>query len=169
MPARSKLWLGLCQFVLWYIPVVIVQLLASLITFESTTSWYPSLHQPSWNPPASVFGPVWTLLYFSMALAAWLVYRTEAQLKQKRVAYILFFAQLFLNGLWSFIFFGWQAPGWALIELTLLVALIAATTSAFYRIRPIGGIILIPYLLWSIYALTLNAAVWWLNRSAGHA
>lgn len=154
---------GLFTLILWYIPVFLVQSIGGLITEPSLTPWYRSLQKASWNPPAWVFGPTWTLLYILMAVSVWLVYRTPSSKKAHRKAYALFFAQLFFNGLWSLFFFGMQNPGLALIDLIILLTLIIATTLAFYRIRRLAAYLMLPYLAWSLYALTLNFAIWWKN------
>ncbi len=151
------------QLILWYIPVLVVQWFSMLTTVDAVITWYPLLRQPAWNPPSWVFGPVWTVLYFSMALAVWFVYRTEAPVAEKRKAYVLFFAGLLVNGFWSYFFFGCHSPATALLDLVVLLAVIVATVVTFYRIRRVAGIVRIPYLLWSLYALTLNVAIWSLN------
>ncbi|MHB0868812.1 MAG: TspO/MBR family protein [Chloroflexota bacterium] len=111
-----------------------------------------------------MFGPVWTLLCTLMGVAAWLVWRAGWERPEVRTAEKLFAAQLALNALWTPLFFGRQAFGLALAELLVLWGLILATLVRFYRIRPLAGLLLVPYLLWVSYASTLNAGVWWLNR-----
>lgn len=127
-----------------------------------TGAWYQELTRPSWNPPGWVFGPVWTLLYTLMAIAAWGVWK-ENGLRAHAVPLTLFGAQLALNGLWSWLFFGWQLPGWAFAEILVLWAAIAATLQAFYRVKAWTGYLLIPYLLWVSYAAALNGWIWWMN------
>jgi len=150
-------------FLFWLIPVALVQILAGLITSESIGRWYNSLKKAPWNPPAWVFGPVWSLLYMMMVVAVWIISQSKSIKNKKNKAYILFCFQLFFNGLWSFLFFGLQNPGWALIDLVVLTILIALTFLSFYRINKKAGFLLLPYLLWTIYALSLNIAIWWLN------
>ena len=152
---------GWVALLLWYLPVVAVQLIAGTITATSITPWYRALEKAPWTPAAWLFGPVWTVLYIMMACAVWLLHQTAAP--QRHWAYTLFFAQLFFNGLWSFLFFYFHLIGWALIDLGLLVGLIAMTITTFFRIRPLSGLLLLPYFLWSLYAFSLNAAIWWLN------
>lgn len=151
------------SLILWYLPVAFVQFIASRITVGSINPWYKGLNKAPWNPPAWVFGPTWTLLYLMMAVAVWIVFLTKPKTSKHKLAYTLFFMQLFVNGVWSFLFFGMHSPGWALIDLTLLVVLLVLTFIVFFRIRPLAGWLLVPYLIWSFYALTLNAAIWWLN------
>lgn len=154
---------GFLQFVGWYIPVAIVQWMSALSTVDALMTWYPMVRKPSWNPPDWVFGPVWTVLYLSMALAVWMISRAEAPPKEKRKAYGLFFAQLFLNGMWSYLFFGCFSIAGALIDLGLLVGFIGATIVAFYRIRKAAAVVLVPYLLWTVFAFALNVKIWLLN------
>ena len=124
--------------------------------------WYAGLTKPGWTPPNWIFGPVWSVLYFSLALAGWLVWRA-AGFRQARTALILFAVQLVLNALWSWIFFGLHRPGFASIEIVLLWAAILATLAAFYGIKPAAGLILVPYLAWTGFAAVLNFHFWRLN------
>ncbi len=129
--------------------------------------WYAALEKPPWNPPNWVFGPVWTVLYVTIAVAAWLVWRrrgTGERRARTRFALGLWAVQLALNGLWSWLFFGLQRPGWALVDIVVLVIAIAWTARAFHRLVPAAGWLLIPYLAWVAYATTLNGAICWLAR-----
>ncbi len=138
----------------------------TIATSSSLTGWYPRLKKPAWNPPAWVFGPVWTLLYLMMGGASWFVWQKRpANNLAVRNALTWYGLQLGLNSLWSFIFFGWRRIDLALIEITALWAAILATLIKFYRIRPISGWLLLPYFLWSSFATVLNATIWWLNRN----
>jgi benzodiazapine receptor len=129
-------------------------------TATSVDSWYPTLAKPGFTPPDWAFGPVWSALYAMMALAAWLVWRRAGW---RAPALGLFLVQLALNLAWSILFFGLQLIGAALADILLLVALIAATTIAFWRIDGRAGLLLVPYLLWVGYASLLNGAIWLLN------
>jgi len=124
--------------------------------------WYASLAKPSWNPPSSVFAPVWTTLYVLMGIAAWLVWR-EAGFSGARVALSLFAIQLLLNSLWSYLFFGLQKPMIAYIEIIVLWCAILATLVSFWRVRRSAGALLIPYLCWVSFAAALNYQLWRLN------
>ena len=126
------------------------------------SSFYLQLARPAWAPPANVFGPVWTALYVLMAIAAWLVWRVGG-FRFARLALTLFLAQLAVNALWSWLFFGWHWGGLAFADLGLLWMLIITTLIAFWRVRPLAGALLIPYLLWVSFALALNYSVWQLN------
>lgn len=124
--------------------------------------FYGQLVQPSWAPPSWAFGPVWTALYALMAVAAWLVWR-RGGMRANRTAFTLFFVQLGLNALWTWLFFAWRLGGLAFAEILVLWVLIVATLVAFWRVRPIAGALLIPYLLWVSFASVLNYSVWQLN------
>ena len=125
-------------------------------------SFYGELAQPSWAPPAWLFGPVWTALFTAMGVAAWLVWR-EGGFGERRGALGLFLAQLALNALWSWLFFAWQLGGAAFGDIVVLWILIVLTTLAFWRVRPVAGALLVPYLLWVSFAAALNFALWQLN------
>lgn len=124
--------------------------------------FYDQLVRPEWAPPAGVFGPVWTVLYALMGIAAWLVWRA-AGFRAARMALTLFFAQLALNALWSWLFFGWHRGALAFADILVLWALIVATVLSFWKIRPLAGALLVPYLLWVTFACGLNYSVWRLN------
>ena len=126
------------------------------------TSFYSQLAQPGWAPPPYVFGPVWTVLYVLMAIAAWLVWRSGG-FRDNRVALTLFLIQLAPNAVWSWLFFAWHRGALALADIVLLWVLVVATLAAFWRARPLAGVLLIPYLLWVSFAAVLNYAVWQLN------
>jgi tryptophan-rich sensory protein len=91
--------------------------LGGLATSTGTGSWYAGIAKPSWNPPGWVFGPVWGTLYLSMAVAAWLVYREAGGWSAAAMPIGMFAVQLGLNALWSFVFFAWERPGWAFVEI----------------------------------------------------
>lgn len=124
--------------------------------------WYAALAKPSWNPPNDVFGPVWTVLYILMGIAAWLVWR-RVGFAGARVSLGLFLGQLVLNALWSYLFFGAQRPDLAFVEIAILWGAILATTIGFWRISVAAGILLLPYLAWVSFAGVLNFTLWRLN------
>ncbi|MEO9255500.1 MAG: TspO/MBR family protein [Tepidiformaceae bacterium] len=125
-------------------------------------AFYAQLIQPAWAPPPSVFGPVWTVLYALMALAAWLVWRSGG-FRANRAALSLWIAQLVLNALWTWLFFAWHKGALAFADIVLLWVLIVATLVSFWRVRAIAGALLFPYLLWVTFASALNYAMWQLN------
>jgi len=125
-------------------------------------SFYGQLVQPDWAPPPSLFGPVWTVLYALMGIAAWLVWRSGG-FRTNRQALTLFLVQLGLNALWSWLFFAWHRGAFAFTDIVVLWLFIAATLVSFWRVRPLAGALLIPYLLWVSFAAVLNYFVWQLN------
>jgi len=139
--------------------------LSGFATAHGVSTWYPSLVKPSFNPPAWVFGPAWTVLYIMMGVAAFLVWRQGLDAEGVKIALTVFAIQLVLNGLWSILFFGLQTPGWALAEIVLLWMAIGITTLLFWRVVPSAGVLLLPYWMWVSFATVLNASLWWLNRS----
>ncbi|MGI5819323.1 MAG: TspO/MBR family protein [Armatimonadota bacterium] len=125
--------------------------------------WYRELTKPALNPPGWVFGPVWTTLYLLMGIALYLVWSRAGQ-PGVTLAIGIFAIQLVLNAIWTPAFFGAQSPGLGLIIIVPLLALIAVSTVLFWRIRPVAGGLLLPYLAWVSFATYLNASIWWLNR-----
>ena len=105
--------------------------------------FYTQLQRPDWAPPPTIFGPVWTVLYVLMGIAAWLVWRVGG-FRAAKSALTLFLVQLALNALWSWLFFGWHRGALAFADILLLWALIVATLIAFWRIRPLAGALLVP-------------------------
>ncbi len=133
-------------------------------TVASVRAWYPTLRKPRWNPPARLFGPVWSALYLMMAVAAWLVWRTR-DVTDVRFAMSLFGVQLGLNVLWSIIFFGLRRPGLALVDIAFLWLAIAAATVAFWSHDPIAALLLVPYVVWVSFAAVLNLSIYRLNAA----
>ena len=132
------------------------------VTTPKIATWYAALAKPSWNPPNWIFGPVWSALYFCMAIAAWLVWRQKG-FTDAKFPLTLFAVQLVLNVLWSCIFFGFEKPGFAFVEVLLLWTAIAATMATFWRLSMIAGVLFVPYLAWVTFASVLNFVVWRLN------
>jgi len=124
--------------------------------------FYALLNKPSWAPPATIFGPVWTVLYLFMAAAAWLVWKGGRK-QEVRKALSFYLVQLVVNTFWTWFFFAWRQGGWALAEIVVLWVLILLTIIAFYRVRPLAGVLLFPYLVWVGFAAVLNAVLWRLN------
>jgi benzodiazapine receptor len=134
-----------------------------MATIEGVRTWYQEIAKPSFTPPDAVFGPVWTTLYATMGVAAFLVWKLGPDRRRVRGALLLFCIQLVLNGLWSLIFFGLRSPGLALVEILSLLVLIAATTREFWGQSRAAGLLMVPYLAWVSFATVLNAAFWRLN------
>ena len=134
--------------------------IGGLVTSTTVNTWYVELNKPALMPPAGVFSPVWTVLYFLMALSAWLVWQ---KVGLRNPAWIYFLAQLALNVGWSIIFFGLREPFWALIELVGLWLAILSTQIVFWKFNRAAGILFIPYILWVSFAFYLNYSIWKLN------
>lgn len=137
---------------------------AAIGGFASANSegFYEKLSRPVWAPPGWLFAPVWTVLYIMMGIAAWLVWR-ERGFNGAAGALTLFGIQLATNALWTWLFFAWRQGAWSFIEILLLWALIVATIVAFWRIRPLAGAMLLPYLAWVTFAAALTFAAWRMN------
>ncbi|MES2618074.1 MAG: TspO/MBR family protein [Bacteroidota bacterium] len=135
--------------------------LSGISTAEAIRGWYATIQKPAWNPPNGIFGPVWSLLYCLMGISLALVWHQK--MTDKSMAYIFFAAQLALNLLWSFIFFKWQSPGIALIEIMVMWCMILLTILQFYNINKTSAYLLLPYLLWVSFATVLNATIVYLN------
>lgn len=135
--------------------------LGSFATASQIPTWYASINKPIWTPPNWLFAPVWTTLYIMMGVAAWLVWRKGPSLRSRPLMY--FWLQLALNTLWSFVFFSWESPGLAFVEILLLWTFIAATIRSFQKQSALAAVLLIPYLGWVSFASLLNFAIWRLN------
>lgn len=127
-------------------------------------AFYAELVRPRWAPPGWVFGPVWSVLYATIGVSGWLVWR-ERGFREAPAAFGLFTAQLAANALWTWLFFAWRQGGSALADIIVLWVLILGTIFAFRRIRPAAALLLVPYLAWVSYAGLLNLALWRLNPS----
>lgn len=138
--------------------------LSGYATSSGVATWYPTLVKPPFNPPAWVFGPVWTLLYLMMGAAAFLVWRRGMDADGVKAALAAFTVQLALNGLWSLLFFGLRSPGLALVDIALLWLAIGAAVWLFWRVVPAAGLLLLPYWAWVSFAAVLNGSIWSLNR-----
>jgi tryptophan-rich sensory protein len=147
--------------VAWMLVCFLVAAIGAAASLQAG-EFYALLVRPAWAPPASVFGPVWTLLYALMAIAAWLIWN-ERKVRFARIALTLFGLQLIVNALWSWLFFGWSRGGLAFVDIVVLWILICATLVLFWRIRPWAGLVLTPYLAWVTFAAVLNYRLWQLN------
>jgi tryptophan-rich sensory protein len=157
LPKRKQI----IGFVAWLAVSFIAAAIGSAASIQAGP-FYTQLVRPQWAPPPDVFGPVWTILYALMGIAAWLIWRIGG-FRTARTALTLFLVQLAVNALWSWLFFGWHLGAVAFADIVLLWAAIVATMIAFWRIRPLAGALLIPYLLWVSFAALLNYSVWQLN------
>jgi translocator protein len=148
-------------FVGWLIVSFIAAAIGGAASIQAAP-FYTQLVRPDWAPPPSIFGPVWTVLYTLMGIAAWLVWSVGG-FRAAKSALALFLVQLTLNALWSWLFFGWHRGAFAFADILVLWALIVGTLISFWRIRPLAGALLAPYLLWVSFACALNYSVWQLN------
>ena len=144
--------------------VAVTALAAALGTAASieAPAFYAQLQRPTWAPPAGWFGPVWTTLFVLMAIAAWRVWRVGGFAPARR-ALTLYLAQLGLNALWSWLFFGWHRGALAMVDIVVLWLLIVATMRAFAGHDRVAAWLLAPYLAWVSFAAALNFAVWRMN------
>lgn len=160
--ARTDKSHALKGFAVWMLVTFIAAGIGSIASTRAG-SFYQQLVRPDWAPPGDVFGPVWTVLYVLMGIAAWLVWRRAGSFTAARTALTLYLVQLVANALWSWLFFSWRMGGAALAELVVLWLLIGATVIAFWRIRPLAGALMLPYWAWVTFAGFLNYATWQLN------
>jgi tryptophan-rich sensory protein len=154
----SRGYAGLAGWILFSFAAAAIGGLAS----AGAGSFYAELSRPAWAPPAWLFGPVWTVLYLLIGIAAWLVWR-ERGFAGARTALALFVVQLGANALWTWLFFAWRRGSLAFAEIVLLWILIAATVISFWRIRMLAGALLLPYLIWVSFAAALTWSVWQRN------
>ena len=153
----KKIWKLIISLILPFLASAI----GSLFTSTSVSTWYVDLVKPSFNPPSWVFGPVWTILFLLMGISLYLVWVEKS--KNKKPAFVAFGIQLFLNALWSALFFGLQKPLVAFIEIIFLWTAILITIISFYRINKNAAYLLIPYILWVSFAAVLNLFLHILN------
>lgn len=125
--------------------------------------WYERLAKPSWRPPNWLFAPVWTILYLTIAVSGWLVWR-KSGFAGAALPLAIYLVQLVLNAAWTPIFFGLRRPDLAFIEIVMLWLSIVATIAAFHPVNAAAAWLLVPYLAWVTFAAALNFAVWRLNR-----
>ncbi|MFD2532453.1 TspO/MBR family protein [Gracilimonas halophila] len=140
-----------------------VGLLASSVTLDAIPGWYAQLNKPSFNPPNWLFGPVWTVLYTLMGISGAAIWEAGAHRPEVKKALNLFAVQLGLNGIWSYLFFGYQNPLFAFIEILCLLIAISVTILHFKKIKPWAAWLLLPYLLWVSFAAILNFSIYLLN------
>ena len=148
--------IGICQ---------IAGAIGGLLTGTSVKTWYPGIAKPGFTPPGWVFGPVWITLYLMMGIALYLIWNTPVEKFPGKIkpAIVLFAVQLVLNVLWSFCFFYLRSPLYGMIEIILLLGAIVWTTWLFFRINPVAGYLMVPYIAWVSFAAFLNYSIWKLN------
>ena len=129
-------------------------------------NWYERLTKPSWRPPNWLFAPVWAVLYLTIAVSGWLVWRISG-FAGAALPLGMYGIQLVLNATWTPIFFGLHWIGWAFFEIVLLWLAIVATIAYFHPVHPVAAWLLLPYLAWVTFAAALNFAIWRLNPNRG--
>ncbi len=148
-------------FLGWLIVAFIAAAVGGIASIDAA-SFYADLARPVWAPPASVFGPVWTVLYALMGVASWLVWR-ERGATLRKPALVVYLVQLVANALWSWLFFFWKSGALAFAEVLVLLGLIVATVALFWRVRRLAALLLLPYLAWVAFACALTWSVWRAN------
>ncbi len=138
-------------------------IIGGLATFSAVQDWYPTLIKPSFNPPAWVFAPVWTVLYALMGISAYLVVKKGFAKPEVRFALVIFALQLIINVKWSLLFFGLRSITGGLLTIVVLEALVLLTAWKFWKLDKNAGYLLVPYVLWVAFATLLNFALWQLN------
>ena len=152
------------------VTVVAIEVLGGLSGWLSNSgygnSWFDGLVKPFFMPPGPVFGVVWPVLYALLGIALAMIL-AEPPSDRRRIALILFFVQLALNFAWSPIFFGSHDIGLANVVIFLMAAIAAAAAGQFFRMRPVAGLLMVPYLAWLVFAAVLTTTVQQLNPDAG--
>lgn len=141
-----------------------VGILGSIFTIPAITTWYQTLNKPIFSPPNFIFGPVWTILYALMGISIFLILEQKIKLKEKHNLIYLFSLQLLLNFLWSVIFFYFNLPLLAFLDILFLWGSILLLIVKFWKFSRLASILLIPYLLWVSFASLLNASIVILNK-----
>jgi tryptophan-rich sensory protein len=142
---------------------LLIGFLASIATQSSVTTWYTTINKPSFTPPNWIFAPVWTLLYVMMGVSAGIVWSRGLHHIWVKTALYHFVFQLLFNALWSIVFFSLQEILWGLLVIITLLILIGFTIKWFKVVNKIAAYLLIPYLLWVLFATALNFEIWRLN------
>jgi tryptophan-rich sensory protein len=161
MPARSR-FADILALVLFVALCLGIGALGASVTATSVESWYAGLVKPSFNPPDELFGPVWTVLYILMGVAAWRVWRS-ADWYTTRGPLTLFALQLALTLGWTVVFFGLQKIASAVATIVVLDVAVLVTMLAFRAVDRVASLLMLPYVAWVAFATLLNVAIWRLN------
>ncbi|MEU4246055.1 TspO/MBR family protein [Amycolatopsis sp. NPDC026612] len=154
VPHRNP-WLVLAGF----LAVVTVVAVVGALAATSAKDVYARLEQPPWAPPASLFGPVWTVLYVTIAVSGWLYWRTDGETR----GFAAYGIGLLFNLLWTPLFFEGRAAGLALADIVVLDVVVVITIVLFGRRSKAAAALLVPYLGWILYATALTTAIVVLN------
>lgn len=154
-PPRT--WPALLGFI---VLVAAISALGGWITSTSVSTWYAALDKPAWTPPGWLFGPVWTLLYAMMAVVAWRLWLVRKDRPDARFTLALWFTQLALNCVWSFLFFGLRSPAAGLLDIAALLLVIVWIELRLLRTHRTHALLWAPYILWVGFASALNLSIW---------
>jgi benzodiazapine receptor len=163
MPITNKLpatW----KFIIAILLCESVGISSALLASASNNLWFDNLIKPTWNPPAYLFGPVWTTLYLLMGISLGIIWNNKATEQKKYKAYFLFATQLFLNFWWSILFFNFHSPALALLDIVLMIITIVLTIISFSSFSKTASWLLVPYIAWVSFAAFLNYSIWNLNH-----
>ena len=150
------------KIIIAVIGALIIGGLSGFLTTDAIQNYYLTLKKPSWNPPNGIFGPVWTVLYIMIGVAFALIWNQQDTAVRTQ-AMLLFGIQITLNFFWSLIFFRWQSPAWALVEILVMLVFIVLTVLAFQKLNKTAAYLMLPYLCWVSFASFLNFTIWKLN------
>ena len=139
-------------------------ILSAFLANANNNTWFDALKKPSWNPPAYLFAPVWTILYFLMGVSLWMIWKNKAPEINKRHQYFLFAAQLILNFWWSILFFKFHSLSLALVDIALMLVTILLTIFSFSYYSKSAAWLLMPYISWVTFATILNYSIWSMNH-----
>lgn len=140
-----------------------VGIISALISNTDNYLWFETLLKPTWNPPAYLFGPVWSILYLLMGISFWFIWKADIPLEKKRKAIAIFIVQLIFNFCWSLLFFKYHSPFYALIDIIIMIITITLTMFNFSAINRKAVYLLVPYILWVSFAALLNFTIWIMN------
>ena len=141
------------SFILFFIITYSASFIGGMVTISFKEPWYSELIKSNYNPPDWIFAPVWTTLYFMMTLAIWFFW--DSKNRDMNTIYI-YFIHIVFNTTWSIVFFGLHQILFAFIVLLILIFLIVILIIRFKRVNLVSYYLMIPYLLWTLYALFLN-------------
>lgn len=158
--AKPSHWISL---ILWYIPILFVQIFSMDVIAHSMQIWFAALKKPNVLLPISVSAVIWIILYILMTLSIWLVYLYKQAAKSRSKAYVLFWLQLLLSGYWSYLFFHYHQIGLAVVASLIVAVIVFIMVIHIFKLRILAGILLLPYLAWTLYIFCLNFIFWILN------
>ena len=152
---------------LLFVMAVIISFIPGIIGMFFTPTgasdlWYNALNKPILMPDGWVFALAWTVLYFILGIALYLIIVDKTKLSKVK-PYSLFAAQIVFNALWTYLFFGFNLTGIALIVLLVLIGITIWMMQSFNKISKPAYYLVWPYIIWLIFALYLNGAVVFLN------